>query len=127
MTTQPRRPIKVDKIDEVDLDTEVVLDARGDRITEARAEQMAEDFRNAHGGARPGAGRPSMSGGSKSPQITVRLPQSIHAELTRAAAAAGITVSKAVQGLIAAAAKSSKALEEDLKRIAASGKAGTRR
>lgn len=56
---------------DVDLDTEVVLDARGKRVTEREASAVA-------------LGRPSLGRGrGRSRQISVRVPKDIEAELDR--------------------------------------------
>lgn len=60
---------------DIDLDQEVVLDSQGERITEARAQEIAED---AVAEVRARRGRPSLTGGRQhSPQIAFRVPQHI--------------------------------------------------
>ncbi|MFJ6670337.1 ribbon-helix-helix protein, CopG family [Actinosynnema sp. NPDC091369] len=57
-----------DQVGDVDLDQEVVLDGKGRRITEARADEMAQE-------ALARVGRPSLSaGGSTSPEVKARVP-----------------------------------------------------
>jgi hypothetical protein len=58
---------------DIDLDEEVVLDKAGRRITEARAEQLAEDtLREVR------RGRPSLSGEPESsPRVSFRIPEQL--------------------------------------------------
>lgn len=57
------------EVDEVDLDSEPVY-FRGERLTEARAEEIAADILSR------APGRPSLSGTREtSPSLTVRLPR----------------------------------------------------
>lgn len=66
---------------DVDLDEEIVLDSKGDRITEAVAEEMAE---YAIGEAR---GRPSLSQSGISPEVKARVPAELQARLLERAKA----------------------------------------
>jgi predicted HicB family RNase H-like nuclease len=75
---------------DIDLDTEDVRDSHGERITEARAEQLAEDaLRTAR------AGRPSLSGGrAHSPQVSFRVPEQLGVKAAEIAEREGKTVSQ---------------------------------
>lgn len=73
---------------DVDLDTEVVRDRRGRRITSKRAAELADD-------ALARAGRPSLSGARKpSPQIAFRVPNELQARAEAKAKAQGMTLSQ---------------------------------
>jgi predicted HicB family RNase H-like nuclease len=64
---------------DVDLDKEVVLDARGRRITEKRATQIARETVR--------RGRPSLTGGSHhSPQVSIRMSEDLYRRVERHAA-----------------------------------------
>lgn len=77
---------------DIDLDEEVVLDANGERITEARAQQMAEDIMQDYYRR---AGRPSLTGGRKhSPQVSFRVPEQLARRAEEAAARHGKTLSQ---------------------------------
>jgi Ribbon-helix-helix protein, copG family len=79
------------EVREVDLDREEVR-FRGDRLTEARAEAVAEEVRSRT------PGRPSLSGVSeKSPSLTIRLPKQERARLDRLAAEQGRRTSQVVR------------------------------
>ncbi len=66
---------------DIDLDTEVVLDKKGHRITEARARQIALTTLE-----KAGAGRPSLTGpGRRSPEVKARVPEELHLRLHEAA------------------------------------------
>lgn len=79
---------------DIDLDEEIVYDSRGNRITEARAEEMAASAIKYLDEERK-AGRPSLSGqGKHSPKVQVRVSERTHDELARRAAAEGVSVSK---------------------------------
>lgn len=66
---------------DIDLDTEVVLDKRGRRITEARARLIAADTL-----AKAGAGRPSLTApGRRSPEVKARVPEELRLRLQEAA------------------------------------------
>jgi predicted HicB family RNase H-like nuclease len=80
------------KTRDIDLDDEVVLDAQGERITEARAEQMAAEAMQEYYRR---AGRPSLSGQrERSPQITFRLPKRLAKRVETLAAREGKSVSQ---------------------------------
>lgn len=74
---------------DIDLDDEVVVDRRGRRITEARAEKIArEALRQA------GRGRPSLTGRKgRSPQVTFRLSRKLRDQAVRRARQEGKSVS----------------------------------
>jgi len=74
---------------DIDLDVEVVLDKRGRRITEARAQQIARQILR-----EVAAGRPSLTGtGKVSPEIKARVPQGMKDKLDREAKKLGVTPS----------------------------------
>lgn len=76
----------------VNLDKEVVLDSNGQRITEARARQIA---RRTHDQA---VGRPSLSSpGVHSPEIKARVPMKLKESLRREAKRRGQTSSELVR------------------------------
>ena len=57
---------------DIDLETEVVVDARGERITQARVEEMVREARQEHSRR---AGRPSLSAPAEhSPHVSFRVP-----------------------------------------------------
>ena len=79
------------EVHEVDLDREDVR-FRGDRLTEARAEAVAEEVLSRT------PGRPSLSGVSeKSPSLTIRLPKQERVLLDRLAAEQGRRTSQVVR------------------------------
>jgi Arc/MetJ-type ribon-helix-helix transcriptional regulator len=66
---------------DIDLDVEVVLDKQGQRITEARARQIATETLE-----KSGAGRPSLTApGRRSPEIKARVPDELRTRLQEAA------------------------------------------
>ena len=66
---------------DIDLDDEVVYDKQGQRITEARARQIARDTL-----AIAPSGRPSLSApGQRSPEVKARVPEELRARLQEAA------------------------------------------
>lgn len=74
---------------DVDLDEEVVLDSHGDRITEARAEEMGDEA------LRRARGRPSLSGaGQHSPQVSFRIPEQLAEEAVERAQREGKSLSR---------------------------------
>ena len=74
---------------DIDLDEEVVLDARGERITEARAAEMAEHA------LQTVRGRPSLTGGGRhSPQVSFRVPERLARRAEEVAAREGKSVSQ---------------------------------
>jgi len=73
---------------DIDLDEEVVLDSNGNRVTEARAQEMAEHA------LRAVRGRPSLTRtGHHSPRVSFRLPDTALARAERVAKQEGKTVS----------------------------------
>ena len=67
----------------IDLDREDVRLADGTRLTEARAEELAQEVLRA-----AGRGRPSLSApGRRSPQLRLAIPEQVRAELQARAAA----------------------------------------
>jgi predicted DNA-binding protein len=75
---------------DVDLDQEVVLDKSGRRITEARAEQIAEEtLREVR------RGRPSLSGEPEnSPRVSFRIPEQLRVRIEQQAEREGRPVSE---------------------------------
>ena len=78
---------------DIDLDDEVVLDARGERITEARAQQIADAaLRSVR------AGRPSLTApGQRSPEVKARVPVEVRDRLHAAAHSCGVSTSVLVR------------------------------
>jgi hypothetical protein len=75
---------------DVDLDVEVVLDADGSRITEARAQEIAEESV-----AEYYAGRPSLSTPrQQSPELKARVPVELRDRVQEEAKRRGITQSE---------------------------------
>lgn len=75
---------------DIDLDSEVFLDKKGQRITEARAEQIARQTL-----AQVRRGRPSLTGrGHRSPQVSFRVPDEVREQAQTRAEAEGKTVSQ---------------------------------
>jgi hypothetical protein len=73
----------------IDLDVEVVLDKRGRRITEARAQQIARQILRENA-----VGRPSLTGTKiVLPEIKARVPQDMKDKLDREAKKLGVTPS----------------------------------
>lgn len=84
---------------DVDLDEEVVLLANGERLTEALAEEIAEEALRHH----RGRGRPSLSGKSeKTPQIAARVPSEVRDKLQARAEVEGKKLSQVVREALAA-------------------------
>jgi hypothetical protein len=76
----------------IDLDKEVVLDSKGERITEARAQEMAEYAMQQYYLKR---GRPSLTGASqRSPQISFRVPEQLAQRAQEVAGKQGKTISQ---------------------------------
>lgn len=75
---------------DIDLDEEIVLDKAGRRITEARAEQIAEEtLRQVR------RGRPSLSGESEnSPRLSFRIPEQLRVRIEQRAEHEGRPVSE---------------------------------
>lgn len=72
---------------DIDLDAEEVYLADGSRLTEAEAEQLAEEAMQEYYRRR---GRPSITGrGERTPNLTVRVKPSTRAALEQIAAAQG--------------------------------------
>ncbi len=76
---------------DIDLDQEVVLDGDGQRITEQRATEIAEETLRA---VRPG--RPSLSGQGEggSPRVSFRIPEQLQIRVEQRAAQEGRPVSE---------------------------------
>ncbi|MCX6430913.1 MAG: ribbon-helix-helix protein, CopG family [Actinobacteria bacterium] len=80
---------------DVNLDREIVLDAQGRRITEARARQIARRT------LQQSAGRPSLtSAGVRSPEVKARVPMKLKKSLQREAKRRGQTSSELVRQAI---------------------------
>ena len=82
------------EVRDIDLDEEAVLDSNGERITEARAEQIAEETMQAY---YRGAGRPSLAGtakGQHSPQVSFRVPKHLAQRAEEVAARQGKSLSQ---------------------------------
>lgn len=80
------------EVRDIDLDEEVVLDATGGRVTEARAEQMAEETMREVYRRR---GQPSLSGEhAPSPRLSFRVPPAVARRAEEVAAAEGMTLSQ---------------------------------
>ena len=78
---------------DIDLDVEVVLDRRGRRITERRAEQIGMDAV-----AKSRVGRPSLTApGTHSPEIKARVPEALRDRLTSTAKARGMSTSALIR------------------------------
>jgi hypothetical protein len=78
---------------DVDLDVEVVLDRRGRRITERRAEQIGLEAV-----AKSTVGRPSLTApGTHSPEIKARVPAELRDRLTATATARGMSNSELIR------------------------------
>lgn len=74
---------------DIDLNEEVVLDRDGQRITEERAQQIAEETLN-----EVRRGRPSLTApGMHSPHVSFRVPEQLHRNAVAAAEARGTSVS----------------------------------
>jgi hypothetical protein len=75
---------------DVDLDKEVIRDSKGRRITEKRAEDIADETL-----AKIGRGRPSLTGSrARSPQVSFRAPAELRAKAEARATSEGKTVSQ---------------------------------
>lgn len=90
-------------IEDVDLDKEEIY-VEGERFTEARAEQLAEETARLAREARERnliPGRKSLSGGSKhSPLVQFRVSETTRAKLEAIAKARGISISKLSRKII---------------------------
>lgn len=78
---------------DVDLDSEVVLDKHGRRITEERARELAEEaVRTVR------AGRPSLTApGERSPEVKAQVPADLRQRLADEAERRGTTTSELVR------------------------------
>jgi len=77
---------------DVDLSKTVVLDRNGRRLTNSRAEKIAQDA------LKQVVGRPSLTGARKiSPEVKARVPQSLKAKLDREAKRRGETTSALIR------------------------------
>lgn len=78
---------------DIDLDVDVVLDRKGRRITEERAEQIAADAL-----AKVGAGRPSLTApGTRSPEVKARVPEDLRDRLRATARDRGTSTSEIIR------------------------------
>ena len=78
---------------DIDLDLEVVRDKKGRRITEARAQRLAEEAL-----AKAGVGRPSLTApGARSPEVKARVPAELKHRLEREAKRRGATTSTLIR------------------------------
>ena len=73
---------------DVDLGKTIVLDKKGNRLTNARAEKIAQEI------VKQATGRPSLTGPKKvSPEVKARVPQKLKIRLEREAKRRGETPS----------------------------------
>ena len=73
---------------DVDLGKTIVLDKKGNRLTNARAEKIAQEI------VKQATGRPSLTGPKKvSPEVKARVPQKLKVRLEREAKRRGETAS----------------------------------
>ena len=80
------------EVRDIDLDKEVVVDANGERLTEERAQEIAESGILEHYRT---AGRPSLTGPrQRSPQITFRIPKRLAERAEEVAAREGKSLSQ---------------------------------
>lgn len=85
--------------DDIDLDVEEVYERDGERLTEARAEEIAEETLAKIGRG----GRPSLSGGNvHSPTIQARVSTDLHEQLRQLARQQGVTQSDLVREAVEA-------------------------
>ena len=78
---------------DINLDIEVVRDKKGRRITEARAQRLAEEAL-----AKAGVGRPSLTApGARSPEVKARVPAELKHRLEREAKRRGATTSTLIR------------------------------
>lgn len=78
---------------DIDLDVEIVRDKLGERITEARATEIA-----AAALQKAGVGRPSLTApGRRSPEVKARVPTELRDRLRAAAQQRGISTSELVR------------------------------
>ncbi|MDQ2707447.1 MAG: ribbon-helix-helix protein, CopG family [Actinomycetota bacterium] len=75
---------------DINLDEEIVLDGDGTRITEARAQEIAEETL-----AKVRRGRPSLSEpGETSPRLSLRIPEQLQTRIEQRAEQEGRPVSE---------------------------------
>ena len=73
---------------DVDLNKTVILDKQGNRLTNTRAEKIAQEI------IKQATGRPSLTGPKKvSPEVKARVPQKLKVRLEREAKRRGETAS----------------------------------
>ena len=73
---------------DVDLNKNVILDKKGNRLTNARAEKISQEI------IKQATGRPSLTGPKKvSPEVKARVPQKLKVRLEREAKRRGKTPS----------------------------------
>jgi hypothetical protein len=73
---------------DIDLNKTVILDKQGNRLTNARAEKIAQEI------IKQATGRPSLTGPKKvSPEVKARVPQKLKVRLEREAKRRGETAS----------------------------------
>ncbi len=78
---------------DIDLDTEVLRDKKARRITERRAQQLAEEALG-----KAGVGRPSLTApGTRSPEVKARVPEELRERLTEAARKRGTNTSTLIR------------------------------
>ncbi len=78
---------------DIDLDVDVVRDKSGQRITEARAKEIAEAALQ-----KVGVGRPSLTApGRRSPEVKARVPIELRDRLQAAAQQRGVSTSELVR------------------------------
>lgn len=78
---------------DIDLDVEVVRDEKGRRITEARAQRLAEEAL-----AKAGVGRPSLTApGPRSSEVKAMVPAELKHRLEREAKRCGATTSTLIR------------------------------
>ncbi len=78
---------------DIDLDVEVVRDKKGRRITEARAQRLAEEAL-----AKAGVGRPSLTApGARSSEVKARVPAELKHRPEREAKRCGATTSTLIR------------------------------
>lgn len=81
---------------DIDLDTEVVLDRQGRRITEARSRQIATETLD-----KVGVGRPSLTApGQRSPEVKARVPEELRSLLHETARREHISTSALIRKAI---------------------------
>ena len=78
---------------DIDLDVEVVRAKKGQRITEARTQRLAEEAL-----AKAGVGRPSLTAsGARSPEVKARVPAELKDRLEREAKRRGASTSTLIR------------------------------